>query len=107
MLILGVGLNISFVGDYGRDEVFLKDMKLVLDEIGNEKTISITKKEKVMWEWHSYFARYADVGLDCKNLHEYLLISNPKHLQEFDLQDKYILVDIETESLLLYKKIIE
>ena len=28
-------------------------------------------------------------------------------MQEFDLQDKYILVYIETESLLLYKKIIE
>ena len=105
MLILGVGLNISFVGDYGRDEVFLKDMKLVLDEIGNEKTISITKKEKVMWEWHSYFARYADVGLDCKNLHEYLLISNPKHLQELIYKTNIFLLILRQKAYCYIKRL--
>ena len=103
VLFLGIGLNIAFAGTYARNEVFLEDMKLVLNEIGDDKTISISQKERTLFGWHAYFSRYGDVGLDCRNLHEYLLLSDPKHLYEFDLQDKYVPVDIETKSIFLYK----
>ena len=103
ILMVGVGLNIYFAGKYGRDEGFLKDMKTVINEVGCENIISITKKDCNLFRWYSYFSRYGDVGLDSKNIHEYLLTSDPEYLYEFNLQDKYIPVDIETKSIFLYK----
>lgn len=103
ILMVGVGLNIYFAGKYGRDEVFLKDMKTVINEVGCENIISITKKDCNLFGWYSYFSRYGDVGLDSQNIHEYLLTSDPEYLYEFNLQDKYIPVDIETKSMFLYK----
>lgn len=103
-LVIGIVLNLVFANTYGRDEAFLRDMKAVLNEIGDDKTVSITEKEYPLWSWHSYFARYGDVGLDDKGCHDYLLLSNPEHLSEFGLQDKYEPAGIKTECMFLYKK---
>lgn len=104
-MVIGVGLNVAFAGSYGRDENLLKDMKVILNEIVDNKTISISCHEHILTGWHAYFSRYGDVGLDKINLHEYLLLSNPKHLYELGLQDKYIPVDIGTKSMFLYEKV--
>lgn len=105
VLVLGVSLNILFAGKYGRDETFLKDMKVVIQEVGNNATISIASKDHEQYGWYSYFARYGDVGLDSKNYHEYLLLSSPEQLYELNLHTQYAPVDINTKSIFLYKRI--
>ena len=77
VLLAGLTLNLFHIGKYGRDEAFLKEMKLVLEEIPENETVAISPDDYSQWTWHAYFMRYGKVSLDDQQPHPYHFSYHP------------------------------
>lgn len=77
VLLAGLTLNLCHIGKYGRDEAFLKEMKLVLKEIPENEIVAISPDDYSQWTWHAYFMRYGKVSLDDQQPHPYHFSYHP------------------------------
>lgn len=78
VLIVGLFINFSQIGKYGRDEAFLMEMKKALVEIPEHEIISISQEDYTQWTWHAYFMRYGKVSLDDRQSHTYIFSYHPR-----------------------------
>jgi len=77
VLLVGMVLNISHIGKYGRDEAFLVEMEKALKEIPENEIIEIKPEDFSQWSWHAYFMRYGKVSLDASQPHPYSFSYHP------------------------------
>jgi 4-amino-4-deoxy-L-arabinose transferase-like glycosyltransferase len=77
VLLVGMVLNISHIGKYGRDEAILVEMKKALKEIPENEIIEISLEDFSQWSWHAYFMRYGKVSLDASRPHPYSFSYHP------------------------------
>ena len=77
ILLVGMILNVSHIGKYGRDEAFLVEMKKALKEIPENEIIEISPEDFSQWSWHAYFMRYGKVSLDASRPHPYSFSYHP------------------------------
>lgn len=77
ILLVGMVLNVSHIGKYGRDEAFLVEMKKALKEIPENEIIEISPENFSQWSWHAYFMRYGKVSLDASRPHPYSFSYHP------------------------------
>ena len=77
IVLLGLVLNLVHIGKYGRDEMFLVEMKKALSEIPENEVIEIKPEDFTQWSWHAYFMRYGKVSLDNKQPHKYSFSYSP------------------------------
>jgi len=77
VLLVGIVLNASHIGKYGRDEAFLVEMKKALAEIPENEVIEIKPEDFSQWSWHAYFMRYGKVSLDDQEPHKYSFFYTP------------------------------
>ena len=77
VLLVGIVLNASHIGKYGRDEAFLVEMKKALEEIPESEVIEIKPEDFNQWSWHAYFMRYGKVSLDDQESHKYSFSYTP------------------------------
>ena len=71
VLLTGLVLNVIHIGKYGRDELFLKEMKSALRVIPENEIVAIDSNDYSQWLWHAYFMRYGKVSLDDRQPHQY------------------------------------
>ena len=71
VILAGLTLNLCHIGKYGRDEVFLKEMKTFLNDIPENEVVAIAPEDFSQWTWHAYFMRYGKVSLDDQQPHQY------------------------------------
>ena len=77
VMLVGIVLNVSHIGKYGRDEAFLVEMKKALKEIPENEIIEISLEDFSQWSWHAYFMRYGKVSLDASRPHPYSFSYHP------------------------------
>jgi hypothetical protein len=77
IMLVGIVLNVSHIGKYGRDEAFLVEMEKALKEIPENEIIEIKPEDFSQWSWHAYFMRYGKVSLDASQPHPYSFSYHP------------------------------
>ncbi|MCE2742600.1 MAG: hypothetical protein LW701_03400, partial [Fluviicola sp.] len=89
----------------GKDEVKVKDMRVIFNQLPKNSTISICPVMNEDWALHSYYQRYKSVSLDYDfhNKHRYLLI-RPSECTDFQIPSEYKEVKLQTIEYKLYKK---
>ena len=98
VLIVGIGLNLTKIGKYGRDEAFLTDMKAILPYLSEDEIVSIPQKDFSNFGYHAYFMRYGKVSLDPIGEHNHLIAT--KRLQN----DELTYIELNTSKLFLYER---
>ena len=64
VLLVGMVLNISHIGKYGRDEALIEEVKNRMAEADGENIIEITPEEYTQWAKHAYYMRYGKISLN-------------------------------------------
>lgn len=64
VLLLGIVLNLSHIGKYGRDEALIEDVKSRIAEVDGKEMIEISPEEYTNWAAHAYFMRYGKISLN-------------------------------------------
>lgn len=64
VLLLGIVLNLSHIGKYGRDEALIEDVKSRIAEADGKEMIEISPEEYTNWAAHAYFMRYGKISLN-------------------------------------------
>ena len=99
VLIVGLALNLTKIGKYGRDEALLTDMKTILPYLDENEIVSIPQKDFSNWGNHAYFMRYGKVSLDPVGEHNHLVATN-RLQNETDLT----YIELNTSKLFLYER---
>ena len=63
VLMVGIGLNVSHIGKYGRDEALIKEVKKRVAEADGKDIIEIPQEEYTHWAKHAYYMRYGKISL--------------------------------------------
>ena len=63
VVLLGLVLNIIHIGEYGRDEALIEEVKQRIAEYEGNNVIEITPEEYTQWAKHAYFMRYGKISL--------------------------------------------
>ena len=61
--MLGLVLNIIHIGEYGRDEALIEEVKQRIAEYEGNNVIEISPEEYTQWAKHAYFMRYGKISL--------------------------------------------
>lgn len=69
VLLVGMVLNISHIGKYGRDEALIEEVKNRMAEADGENIIEITPEEYTQWAKHAYYMRYGKISLNPNEQH--------------------------------------
>ena len=69
VLLVGIVLNISHIGKYGRDEALIEEVKNRVAEADGENIIEITPEEYTQWAKHAYYMRYGKISLNPNEQH--------------------------------------
>ena len=69
VLLVGMVLNISHIGKYGRDEALIEEVKNRMAEADGEDIIEITPEEYTQWAKHAYYMRYGKISLNPNEQH--------------------------------------
>ncbi len=103
-LSAGLILSVYFSKDFNRDEVMLKDMKLIIPVLNKNSTINILPEMYSNWSLHTYYARYKNISLDpdLNNMHEYLLAS--KSINTDTLKSEFERIDLNTKEYELFRR---
>lgn len=64
ILLIGIVLNVTRIGKYGRDEVLIEDVKKRIAEADGRMIIEIPPEEYTNWAAHAYFMRYGKISLN-------------------------------------------
>lgn len=92
-----IGLNVNRIG---RDKNKIEDVYAIMKIVPSHTTISLSPDLHTDWSLHAYFGRYADIGLDSKNLnHKFLVI---KKGDNFPLSKTYSRIDVNLNEFELY-----
>ena len=68
VLLLGIVLNVTHIGKYGRDEALIEEVKQKIAEVGDNSIIEISQEEYTHWAKHaSYYMRYGKISLSPNN----------------------------------------
>ncbi len=98
-LMAAFAYSVSTFKDYGRDADLISDVESLKKEVPPGTTISSMDHLCRHWSLVAYLIREANISLDCKQEHDYLLaakgsISKPA--------DDYTLLETEMQSFVLY-----
>jgi 4-amino-4-deoxy-L-arabinose transferase-like glycosyltransferase len=63
IMLLGLVLNAVYIGQYGRDEALIEEVKQRIAEADGKNTIEITPDEYTQWAKHAYYMRYGKISL--------------------------------------------
>ena len=63
ILLIGIALNITHIGKYGRDEALIEEVKQSFKESDGGNIIEITPEEYTQWAKHAYYMRYGKISL--------------------------------------------
>jgi 4-amino-4-deoxy-L-arabinose transferase-like glycosyltransferase len=99
----GVALCLYFSNTIGRDKIKLRDTYTIIEHIPENSTVNILPEMHLDFSLRGYFARYANISLDCdlKNEHEYLLVENTHYSDS--ILNQYERVDLETTNYQLFR----
>ncbi len=102
IVTISILLSFSQINRIGRNKTMIKDTKVVIGIIGENKIINICPNMYSEWSLHGYFSRYGNVSLDTnqKNICKYYLTTSD--CSEDYLDKRYKLVPVETEKYKLY-----
>ncbi len=75
-VLIGLVLNITHIGEYGRDEVLIEDVKKRMAEADGKNSIEISSEEYTQWAVHAYFMRYGKISLNPNQITEYEQLNN-------------------------------
>ena len=64
VLLVGIVLNISHIGKYGRDEALIEEVKRRIAEADGKDIIEISPEEYTQWIAHAYYMRYGKISLN-------------------------------------------
>ncbi|NLE62343.1 MAG: hypothetical protein GX612_00705 [Bacteroidales bacterium] len=93
-----IGLNVNRIG---RDKNKIEDVYAMMKIVPPHTTISLSTELHTDWSLHAYFGRYADIGLDSKNLnHKFLII---KKGDNFPLSKTHSRIGINLNEYELYE----
>lgn len=103
LLAAGLVMSIFYSGTYNRDEIKLKDMKVISALPGRDSTINILPEMYEDWSLHAYYARYYNISLDqdLNNKHGYLLVN--RTFSPDTLLNRYERIELETVEFDLYR----
>lgn len=103
ILVFTLVFSIFKFGKYSRDEVKLKDIYLISENIPNGTIIYTSKEIWEDWSFVAYMCRIGYFSLDCDNEHDYYII-NIDDKVEPDLMEKYNKMDIDLKEYMIFKK---
>ena len=63
ILLIGIALNLTHIGKYGRDEALIEEVKQSIKESDCGNIIEITPEEYTQWAKHAYYMRYGKISL--------------------------------------------
>jgi 4-amino-4-deoxy-L-arabinose transferase-like glycosyltransferase len=63
ILLTGIVLNLVHIGEYGRDEELIEEVKQKVAEADGTTMIEITPDEYTQWARHAYYIRYGKISL--------------------------------------------
>ena len=103
-LVIGIAFAFLSTSKFGKDEVKVKDMRVIFNQLPKNSTISICPAMNEDWALHSYYQRYKSVSLDYdfKNQHPYLLI-RPSECNDFQIPVEYKEVKLNTIEYKLFR----
>lgn len=101
--LIGITLCLYFSNTIGRDKIKISDTYTIIEHIPQNSTIRILPEMYLDFSLRGYFARYANISLDCdlKNEHEYLLIESGYYSDS--ILNQYEKVDLKTTNYQLFK----
>ncbi len=100
LLTISIILSLSMYKKIGRDLNMISDIKLFMDIIPKNSTVSISSNRKI-YNLTGYFARYGNISLDRKDQHVFHI----EYIDEFKKEkNKYNKINIETNLLYLFKR---
>lgn len=92
-----IGLNVNRIG---RDKNKIEDVYTIMKIVPSHTSISLSPDLHTDWSLHAYFGRYADIGLDSKNLnHKFLIL---KKGDNFSLSKTYSRIGVNLNEYELY-----
>jgi hypothetical protein len=103
VFLTGITLCLYFSNTIGRDKIKISDTYTIIEHIPRNSTISILPEMHLDFPLKGYFARYANISLDCelKNKHEYLLVENEYYSDS--ILNQYEKVDLKTTNYQLFR----
>jgi len=104
IFVIGISLVLYNSNKIGRDKHKIEDVHAVAELVQDNTTIAVEPKMITDWSLHGYFARYHYISLNYNTPpvnEEYLLVYKQS---DFKIPTEYIIVPLELNSYILYKK---
>lgn len=106
VFVVGVSLSVLSIFKYGKDEVKVKDMRVIFNYVPKNCTIGICQAMYEDWALHSYYQRYHSVSLETvKNSrpqYPFILI-RPSECADFQIPSEYKEVKLQTIEYKLFR----
>jgi hypothetical protein len=103
IIIFTVAFSIFIFGTYSRNEIQLKDIYIISENIPTGTIIRSTKENSIDLGLTAYMCRIGYLSLDYKNDHEYFLIRRNEQVEP-DLIEKYKMMDLDLKQYIILKK---